>query len=128
MERQVLQITIKKVKAPKTRFGKWFYWKVYFPFWRIWRPKMLSKVFKFLAEITFSMLPKSEQKRILEESNDFDVVVKYDNNDKNAAEDMTNRQQNRGRGFDSLHRHKKFSYEMAFNFTTIFVHFIILSI
>lgn len=94
MERQVLQITIKKVKAPKTRFGKWFYWKVYFPFWRIWRPKMLSKVFKFLAEITFSMLPKSEQKRILEESNDFDVVVKYDNNDKNAAEDMTNRQQN----------------------------------
>jgi len=53
----------------------------------------MANIYKFLAEATFSMLPKSKQEELLRESSDFDVIVKFeqeiDKSDKNAKEDMT---------------------------------------
>lgn len=92
MAKDVLQITIKKTKVPKNKIGL-FFWKIHFRVWHIWRPKIMANIYKFLAEATFSMLPKWKQEELLRESSDFDVIVKFeqeiDKSDKNAKEDMT---------------------------------------
>lgn len=79
--KEVLQITISKTKAPKTKLGKWFYWKVYFPIWRIWRPKMLSKIYWAISEGILKILPKSEREKLLKEFKEIDVVIKNKTNE-----------------------------------------------
>jgi hypothetical protein len=76
MSKDVLQITISKTKVPKTKLGKWFYWNIYFQVWRVWRPKLMAKIYWALSEFIFCMLPKSEQQKMLKEFDEVKVVIK----------------------------------------------------
>jgi len=70
MGKEYLQITISKKEAPKTKFGKWFYWKVYWNVWCIWKPKFLAWFFGlFISKKTLEELYK-----------DTEIIVKIDDN------------------------------------------------
>lgn len=76
MEKEVLQITLSKSKAPTSKLGKWWYWKIYFPIWNIWRPKMMAKVYMGLSNFILMLIPKSEREKILKEFEEIEVVIK----------------------------------------------------
>ena len=53
MNKEVLQITILQGKEFKTKFGKWFYWRIWFKVWGIYKPKFLAWFFGlFLSKET----------------------------------------------------------------------------
>ena len=68
MDKEILEITISKSKKLKTKFGTWFYWKVWFKVWSIWKPKFLSWF--------FGLFLSKETKRKMWE--DLDIVIKLD--------------------------------------------------
>ena len=76
MSKEVLQITLTKAKVPKSKIGKWLYWSVYFTVWKIWRPKILAKIYWWLSELFLRMISKSEREKLIKETEDFDVVIK----------------------------------------------------
>ena len=68
---EILQITISKREAPKTKLGRWFYWRVWFKIWGIWRPKFLSWFFGlFLSKETKRKLYDDLEIHIINEIND----------------------------------------------------------
>ena len=73
MEKEVLQITFTTRKAPKTKFGRWLYWKVWFQFWHIWRPRQLSKFYGALSTLFLSFLPKEKREEILKEFDEIEI-------------------------------------------------------
>ena len=75
MSKEILQITISKRKAPKTKFGRWFYWKVWFQVWSIWRPRVLAKFYGSLSNIFLSLIPKEKREEILEEFEEIEVHI-----------------------------------------------------
>lgn len=82
MENKVLQITITKVKLPKSKIIKYLYLKVWFPFWNIWRPKMLSNFYKFITLLLLSLLPKEKRKLLIKEINEeIDIIIKDKTNE-----------------------------------------------
>ena len=66
-----LEITFSKRKALKTKFGKWFYWNIYWKIWCIWRPRFLAWFFKLFIS-----------KKRLEElyNEEIEVVFKVEEN------------------------------------------------
>jgi len=78
MAKEVLQITISERKAPKTKLGKWFYWKVWFQVWRIWRPKMLSKFYKAMSNLMLLPLSKEKRAEVLKEFEEIEVQIVND--------------------------------------------------
>jgi len=79
--KEVLQITISKAKTPKTKLGKWWYWKVYWKIWKIWRPKLLAKFYGGLSMLMLSLLPKNKREEILKEYENIEIVIKDEIND-----------------------------------------------
>jgi hypothetical protein len=75
MAKEILQITISKHKAPTSKFGKWFYWKIWFRVWYIWKPKVMSKIYKALSTVMLSMLPKAKREEILKELGEIEVHI-----------------------------------------------------
>lgn len=76
MSKEVLQITISKSKIPTSKIGKWFYWNVYFIPFKIWRPKLMSKIYLGLSNICLAILPKAEREKILKEFEEVTVIIK----------------------------------------------------
>ena len=74
--KDTLQITISKVKSPKSKLGKWFYWNIYFTIWRIWKPKIMAKIYLALSNFFLMFIPKSKREKILKEFENIDVVIK----------------------------------------------------
>jgi hypothetical protein len=74
--KEVLQITITRGKQPKTQIGKWLFWKIYWPIWKIQRPKLLSKFYYGLSNFILYLLPKKEREKQLKEFEDFDIVIR----------------------------------------------------
>lgn len=60
MNKEILQISFQHGQNHKTKFGKWFYNKIWFKFWFIFRPKMLSKFFGLF-------ISKETKRKLLEE-------------------------------------------------------------
>jgi hypothetical protein len=48
MAEEYLQITFEKPKEFKTKFGRWWYVKIWFPFWYVWRMKRVANFYGFL--------------------------------------------------------------------------------
>jgi len=67
MTKEILQITLSKQKAPKTKLGKWFYWKIYFKVWKIWKPRLMSKFYHGLYVFFMWLTPKETRKKIEKE-------------------------------------------------------------
>ena len=66
-EKDTLQITISKAKVPRSKFGNWFYWQIYWQIWCIYRPKFLAWFFKlFISKKRLEELYKEE----------FNVIIK----------------------------------------------------
>jgi hypothetical protein len=80
MNKQILQVTIFKGKNPKTKLGKWIYWKVYFTIFRIWKPLIIGKFYMILSTIFLALLPKTKRDEILKEFIDVKIVLKDDKN------------------------------------------------
>lgn len=57
--KKILQITLSKRKIPKTKFGKWLYWKVWFQIWSIWRPHFIAWFFGGLSDFMYWIAPKN---------------------------------------------------------------------
>jgi hypothetical protein len=81
MSKEVLQITFKKAKVPDSKLGKWFYWKIYWKVWQIWRPKMLAKFYGALSNFIFALMPKAEREKILKEFENIEVHIKDETNE-----------------------------------------------
>ena len=75
MSKDILQITISERKSPKTKFGKWFYNKIWFPLWSIWRPRMLAKFYKGMSDFMLMFLPKQKREEFLKEFEDVEVQI-----------------------------------------------------
>ncbi len=76
-EKEILQITIKKPKRFKTKFGKWFYNNIWFTVWYIWKPKVLSIFFRSIADFLYWLAPKSVKEEWDKEFNDeFELHIK----------------------------------------------------
>lgn len=77
MNNKTLQITITKVKLPKSRMLRYLYLKVWFPIWNIWRPKMLAKFYFFLSMCLLALLPKEKRDLLVKEMNEeIDIIIK----------------------------------------------------
>jgi hypothetical protein len=79
MVQEYLQITIRKHRKPKTKLGYWWYWKIWFPVWYIWRPKVLSKFYygmSVLFRLILRTLSKSKYEEFVKETEEFDVLIK----------------------------------------------------
>ena len=74
MSEEYLQITIEE-KPIKTKFGRWWYVKIWFPFWHVWRTRMLANFYGFLWR-TFDRKGYEEFKR---EGVDVHLNVDFDN-------------------------------------------------
>jgi len=74
--KEVLQITISKAKTPKSKLGKWWYWKIYWPIFKIWKPRMLAKIYGALAIVALSFLSKEERIKALKEFENINVTIK----------------------------------------------------
>ena len=74
--KESLQITISKAKTPKTKLGKWLYWKIYWKIFKIWKPRILAKIYGALALVALSLLPKSEREKLLKEFENINVIIK----------------------------------------------------
>ena len=75
MAKSILQITVTKSNAPKTKLGYWFYWNIYWRIWRIWRPKIMSKFYFVVSRIMLSVLPKEKREELLKETEDIEVHI-----------------------------------------------------
>ena len=77
MSKEVLQITISKskIKTPKTRFRRWLFWNVYWNVWKVWRPRLMSKIWHGLYLL---LTPASMKKKIDKELEEINIVVKFD--------------------------------------------------
>jgi len=74
MSKEVLQITISKRKTSKYKVIRWFQYK-WFVVWRIWRPKVLSKVCWFLSEMILKMMPQKEREKLLKEFEEIEIHI-----------------------------------------------------
>lgn len=86
MSKEILQITIKPRKQPKTKFGRWFDNKIWFPFWYIWRPKAMSKFFWGVSEMFLRMLPKTKREELRKEYDEIDAVIVNKTQDEKVPE------------------------------------------
>jgi len=77
MTKEILQITISKSKKknPKTRFGRWLFWNVYWKVWKVWRPFVMSKIWHGLYLL---LTPTSIKRKIDKELEEINVVVKFE--------------------------------------------------
>lgn len=74
--KEVLQITLSKVKAPTSKLGKWWYWKIYWPVFKIWKPKMLAKLYGALSTVALSIMSEAEREKALKEFENIDIKIK----------------------------------------------------
>ena len=74
--KEVLQITLTNAKTPKSKLGKWLYWKIYWPIFKVWKPRMLAKIYGALAIVALSFLPKQEREKLLKEFQNINVTIK----------------------------------------------------
>ena len=74
--KEVLQITLTNVKTPKSKLGKWLYWKIYWPIFKVWKPRMLAKFYGALAIVALSLMPKAEREKALKEFENIKVQIK----------------------------------------------------
>jgi hypothetical protein len=74
MGKDILQITLKERKEPKTLLGKWWnkhmYWK-----WVIFWGKVKSKFYGGLSKFMLSLLPKEKREEILKEYEEVEVHI-----------------------------------------------------
>jgi len=82
MSKEVLQITLTKAKVPNTKLGKWWYWKIYWKVWQIWRPKLLAKIFGGLSMLMLSLMTKKAREEALKEFEEIEVHIKDERNEK----------------------------------------------
>ena len=86
MAKEVLQITFKERKEPKTLLGKWWdkhmYWK-----WVIFWGKVKAKFFGTLSHVMLSLLPKAKREEIEKEFEEVEVrfVNETDNEEMTQA-------------------------------------------
>lgn len=76
MTKEILQITFSKRKPFKTKFGKWFYWKVWFVVWGIWRPRFLAWFFGGLADFLYWLAPKKVKEEWDKEFEEIEIHIK----------------------------------------------------
>lgn len=74
MPKEILQITISKRKTSKYKLIRWFQ-NQWFVVWEIWRPKLVSKVCGFMADLMLKMLPKEERDKLLKEFDEIEVHI-----------------------------------------------------
>jgi len=79
--KEVLQITLTKTKVPKSKIGKWFYWEIYWTVWKVWRPKIMAKIYLALSNFFLMLIPKSEREKVLREFEDVTIVIKDETNE-----------------------------------------------
>ena len=85
-EKDLLLITFEKPKEFKTKFGRWWYWKIWFPVWFIFRPRVLSKFYWCMSELSLRMLPKAEREKVRKEMEEWDVMLVNETDDENLTE------------------------------------------
>lgn len=78
MSKEVLQITISKRKAPKTKLGRFLYNKIWFPFWYIWRNKVLALFYGAIADFIYWLAPKHIQEQWDKEFEEIDMIITSD--------------------------------------------------
>ena len=88
MAKEVLQITISERKAPKTKFGRWLYWKVWFQVWSIWRPKVMSKIFKALSNLMLLPLSKEKRAELNKEFEEIEVQIVNETMNKEMTQEI----------------------------------------
>jgi len=76
MEKEILQITISKRKLPKSKFGKWLYWKIWFRVWGIWRPRFSAWFFGALADFMYWLAPREVKEKLDKEFGEIEVHIK----------------------------------------------------
>lgn len=90
MAKEILQITISERKAPNSRFGKWFYWKIWFQFWGIWKPKMLSRFYKTMSNLMLLPLSKEKRAELLKEFEEIEVQIVNDTMNDDMTQEIKN--------------------------------------
>ena len=85
MSKDVLQITISGRKVPKSRWGKWLYWNIWFQFTSIWLVKLKSKFFGTLSNMMLSLMPKAKREEVLEEYKEIEVQIVNEMKDEDKA-------------------------------------------
>jgi len=90
MPKEILQITLTKQKTPKSKLGKWLFWKIYFPVWKVWRPKMLAKFYWFMSNLMLFLIPKKERDALLKEFEEIEVHVKDETKENEIFKDKRN--------------------------------------
>ena len=82
-DKEILQITISKRKVPKSKFGKWLYWNIWFTIWGIWRPRFLAWLFGGLSNFIYWLAPKSVKEEWDKEFEEIEVhIINELNNEK----------------------------------------------
>lgn len=76
MSKEILQITIGKPRKFKTKFGKWFYNKIWFIVWYIWKPKVLSIFYGSIADFIYWLAPKSVKEEWDKEMKEFEFDIR----------------------------------------------------
>jgi len=76
--KEYLQVTISKRKGPRTKIGRWLFWRIYWPVWKVWRPNVLSKIFFAISQFFLLLLPKEEREKLKKEYEEIDVVIKFE--------------------------------------------------
>lgn len=67
MKEGYFKMTFKKLRVPKNKLLKWFFWNVYWKVWNIWKPKMLSKFYWWLFNSCDIIYEKLTGKKIDDE-------------------------------------------------------------
>ena len=75
MSKDILQITFSKRKLPKTKFGRWFYWKLKFQVWDIWRPRFLAWFFSGLSTFIYWIVSKEVKEKWDKEFEEIEVHI-----------------------------------------------------
>ena len=76
MSKDILQITISKQKIPKSKFGHWWFWNIYWKVWKIWRPKFLAWMFRGLANFIYWLAPENVKQELDKEFEEVEIVIK----------------------------------------------------
>lgn len=75
MSKDVLQITLSERRVPKSRWGKWLYWNIWFQFWSIWMVKLKSKFFGTISKFMLSLMSKEKREEVLKEYEEVEVQI-----------------------------------------------------
>ena len=89
MAKEILQITIEEHKEPKSKLGKWFYWKIWYKIWYIYRVRLKSWFYGGVSNMMLKMMPEAKREELLKELFDKDSpIVKMLKDDEENAPQM----------------------------------------